>query len=1601
MSDVWAGFDDYKKQKTQDIWAGFDDFTKGKTKEPVKKEPIKLEAPDRERGPESYIISGQTKVQGKPIDTTPVATKVKQTVKSEIEAGKQVLRDVKKTGEDIFASVKNRIDTGFSPLAAATAEYLTKPEKTSTARDIVTGIDIAKRSAKEFAGTALDIGSSLIKGTVRTIENANRGRESVSGNATLAAAKYINETFNTVGADLVKSYKEFDQVSPDAKKFATSILSSGMQVAGAATTDLGELALAAAQEVPGLDIPARALMSTIGFAQEKMTQASSEVLKLAGFNEETALRAGGALAGIATAGIAVKGLQKGGQFTSRVMDKTVNMVNEMKAKATDKKLTQAITDTSIESTVRRAAAEVMAEDGAPALKNSLDAAYLPRNEGGVKQMRSLDKVESVFFESEMKNNTIKDMGEMLTRAQRDGFELDVQNLRVDKSGSDVPEIKLDVEGLDRFPARYDIRTNTITFNFKKVAEHLTRMFRDGEAIIYGSGAYQRVMRVKSGESFDAFRKRYLEEMYEHEAAHARTITADDIARLDDAALKGDKATMDKIIVDLENRANDYTFKKQDPVLSLDERASVDEMARLQSTVQNFKETKGAQPFGDSQLDSMYENWKRIVKRNPDALNEGSEAITARLIRNKRDYPSAKEVNRALFEKATYGTAYEGRLTAPDDFLDLYRKRYEAETKARKEYDAARETLKGQKQMTLDSARREKIFDTSKKDMRQARILARRWLIEEGVPSEVRGKLLTEFSSLRKPEDVKAFIDEANKEWDKVKRRNVQDQIKKEVKSTVAKSVNGARRGKLTPEVQKDLDTIRNGLFLDRGKAWDKIIEIIDDWETKNQGVPLPDDLVKQIEILKTQGIKEQGIVELEKTLDTIRSLKETGKTVREAQLERRKQALEKLKGRILEELPEARKGVIGQTKKTSSLRSGLRWYNSNIKNLEFLADFISAKSKYTSYESYFSKFAGRVRSSYNNERSLIRADEKKVSKIYQDVFGLKEKSRALNKKIKEIQTKKIDLGKVTDGLGKEIDMVFTKDQLMYIEALTRNKYMLDRLKNENNGWTDEMLKKVKESLDEKDFEIVDRYVELFKEKYPDYSSAHEADTGLYLGKHENYVPVSTKQVGYGKAEMSAAESVMTPRDVYMKSARPGSARMRSKFAEGTISFDRGLSEHYFQYIDAANHYITHWELIRDVNRMFADGEIQRRITDNYGKEYWDAIKAQFDESVSGVVARNIVIPGLQKLNRNISSALIQSTNVIAGQFSSNLQFLAEAPSTLNFIKHNGEALLKPKKAYAELEQYSKVFAERYADQTVLRAMSGLSDIELSSVLSGARTIQDMLGVPITVADKITTTLGGYGYYKTVEAKLLKKGYSPERAKMEAGKKLDTIISRTQSEAGRVGKSLIEKRFGPIGPLLNAFSNQPQKILQVQLGAIRGFKNGRISAKQMAKILFITGPVMSAFYETSRYGAQSLTSALGISGEPQDDLLKKIGMGTIMQPLGGLPIIRDIVNMIVRSAQGKQSTYKPGIVSSTFDDIGSAFFEASQGDWEESAIETLQFATKVMGIGFAQAPLSKWKSAASEKATERKKQERSTPEAKMEASRERFQKKLSEAKKKSR
>lgn len=1011
---------------------------------------------------------------------------------------------------------------------------------------------------------------------------------------------------------------------------------------------------------------------------------------------------------------------------------------------------------------------------------------------------------------------------------------------------------------------------------------------DGGTITAHEGAYTQTYKMVEGESIEELSTRYVRDVIMHEASHQRTMTLDDSTK----------------IQNLQSKINEQKLAQNDTGVANARKDLETFMRSLEDKANGYmKENKTAleQEFFGGPRKTQTEAQRKISKTTEGKIptRTPSKMSEKQVLKNKIK-AQAKGAREGFSAGKKEGTKKEG---------DRQR------TIREKTVDKIRD-------------RKSTIADRKKAAIEYAQIL----------PFRERGKFLKAINNLTSEKDFLNVIDRISAASKATERKVLIQKISAELKSTVVKKKSGVPNAKFDLEAQRTLNEMRRlQKTMTYQEAQIAIANKISAWQAENPDAAIPVDLLREVDVLKTVGIKDQTLSELSYTLSAIESLKETGRTKKELEIFNRETEIQQMKDKISDvitgglPLPSEKLSIKTRQRKNGAVQNVKEFLTSQQYGFEEILDVLSMRDKTSlPYESFLSRNIGdKVTDAFNNQNRGELKTIETVSNSVKEVYGATKNTEVMQilGDLKEV----VDLGdfKHTDGKVRTLEL--SRGEAMQYHMWMQDETLTETF-TETLLWTPEIMDAVKSILSPADLKMADFLIDDFYPKYYEsINKVYNKEYGVDLPFNANYSPV------HRAIDASIPENVLLAQEsAKYATARNGSLKERQNSRIDLKATD--AFENVMRHVAKMEHYKAWSETMFELRRVFGDKEIRQAITDIHGPGYMKVMDNFLNDFARDGVSREKVIKAVDGLRMNVTKALL-GLNLKVGikQLTGVLNYGIEIP-TKDLVVGLGDFWTDPLGKARFLHDKSATLQERFGDGFE-RDIKFAIQKGYDKKLAHANNLGEILFIPIRNADKFTVYQGAWAVYRSEYHRAKKSGKTDAQAEALGVRAAENITNRIQ-ESSRLDTLSPIQRGGSLAKLFTMLASQPNKYLRVMNNAGRNYKAGRQKGSVAARRIIWTWFIVPFVYNLV---------ADQLIDEKYRDTTGGLVTRTLLGPLSYPLVVGQLWQQIYGWTQGEQFTYQASPVESFTNDIKKAIENFSADDMVDGVTYVIDTIGKLTGV----------------------------------------------------
>lgn len=750
-------------------------------------------------------------------------------------------------------------------------------------------------------------------------------------------------------------------------------------------------------------------------------------------------------------------------------------------------------------------------------------------------------------------------------------------------------------------------------------------------------------------------------------------------------------------------------------------------------------------------------------------------------------------------------------------------------------------------------------------------------------------------------------------------RTAKQALGKTLKATKVRKQSGKPVGKLTPETQQRLDTLRAIWSMKKSAAAERLAASL----THEQ--PSPDNALENRLMAIVAGAENVTAADIEAAVadigDIVAEGREGGIARLAARRDRKADIIERASAAVMrgERIEEINTTSLA-SRIAASLRSGRGVLSSMWNGWNEVIDIVFNQKGVD---------ADQLLRDLQVTREVQRAKvymmdwHRLVLDAAMDAFDIAKPHKIVRKLAHD--EKRVDLGEFTDAAGRNI-------RLQYSVAEARNLWMKDQdasvrdaiRAEDGNAYTQEMLDAIYGLLGEADFAFARAQLDIYQEIYPQINATYSAIYGVNLPQNQNYSPIvrdrSARPAG------SLGDSVTDTNEFlhdmqYRRSIAPGALKSR---VANVIPFARRSDIGNMQrHISEMSHFVALAEKVNMLNAVFGDARLRREIEVRQGRATVQYIDKFLQDLTRGYVRRAHIFDGwFNWFNRNYSQSVLALKPQIGIKQLVSFPAMAENIPTGEFIRHVMDFARHPARSMRELWGLSALLRDRGSSIDLEISRLGQINPELMNFAKTGRW-SDMMMIFIRLGDRFPIYAGGWAVYK--------HHLSLGKSQADAIAEMERVAASTQQSSDLDQMSDLQRSSG-VGRTLTMFMSAPLALLRAELRAGRQFARGKIGIAEFSKrmaIYHILIPQLFTFV------------ANAFSWDDEDQ-----ATAAIMGSLVGFPLYADLMETIIWTLIGEKKFRMPPNIPAW--EVPEQIFRGVRDMIESTTAEELIDAMKDLG-----------------------------------------------------
>ena len=700
--------------------------------------------------------------------------------------------------------------------------------------------------------------------------------------------------------------------------------------------------------------------------------------------------------------------------------------------------------------------------------------------------------------------------------------------------------------------------------------------------------------------------------------------------------------------------------------------------------------------------------------------------------------------------------------------------------------------------------------------------------------------------------------------EKTEIRKFKSAIKKSVKKTKPRKQTGKPVSKLTPEVQKAFDFMREAVKLTQDQANEKLMSNL-----SQEGIP-SEEVAFQNKILGlASGQQFLTAEELKQLSDEIETLKAGGKAKFQlkaiAEAEQRQQDIEQSRNSILGGKTPNKSRIKSPLQK---LRKALSTPFKSILGWDNLLNLLAIENKEVKPgESAIERIAS-VKEVETAEKKGTRIAMEKVVEAANKAFGFTKESQM----IKKFQDDSVitDLGVFKNVRGEEVNFELSRAEARKLWMELQDPSLNETFTSEfGNAYSPAMIQAVEEFLTQEDKEFARNQLAFYRDFYKTVNAVYRDIYGIDLPFNEFYSPIS-REFKDTKVTDEFLRDINFRRSVASGSLKSRVANIRPiKLQSDTQVIQKHVIE--------MEHFKTWSKKIRQLNNIFTDNQTKDLIDEKFGPEMQKTINNFIEDFTRGGIDRSKNFGAWDALRIGFTrAALALKPALLMKQLVSFVAYANAIPITA-FTKGVADFVAHPIKSTDILNQSEFLKAR---GQNITRDIRDAMQSSEWAAFRKKPTFLNSLMLTTRLGDRGAILFGGWSVYKHT----LDKTGSKEKAMQE----FEDVSSDTQ-QSSDLSQLSRWQRGNTFQKMFTMFTSSQNQYFRKEYLAIRNLIAGKISVNKAAKTILIYHFLLPMFFQwVSDFGKWD-----------KDEQLRAAILGSF----NGIFIINDMLDSIIRQSLG--------------------------------------------------------------------------------------------------
>lgn len=769
-------------------------------------------------------------------------------------------------------------------------------------------------------------------------------------------------------------------------------------------------------------------------------------------------------------------------------------------------------------------------------------------------------------------------------------------------------------------------------------------------------------------------------------------------------------------------------------------------------------------------------------------------------------------------------------------------------------------------------------------------------LKRNAPPAARAKMMAHIAKVKTERSLLRELDNADEYIEKANQLDLREMIRREARRGAPSDKSGYLKGRRSPDVEAQLQVIRQNLDRDRDAVQAEIASNIEAYE---KGTLSGEEMRDRNEILSMAGVNGMSAEELAAMLDNLRHIKKDGTTLAAAARASKAYRRAALTEKIVTTLTGGRGLKAGTRSLPAQQLEAIKTWLDRLANTQYGGDELMDKASKLDRESKpndspLNRLWNQIHDARGRQTRGVETVQQEVLEGLKETFGT-DSRRQLSAILNRMQKEKVELGTFTNAAGVEVTPRATRDQWIkkYQELMDPT---LTETFMEGMAWTDEMMDAVSGLLTPEEIAWAHWQMDFYQRYYDRVNAVYREVYGVDMPKNRFYSPIRRDM------DSIIPESVLLAKEsIRYATVTNGSLKARQKNIH-PLKFDQGANATFINHVIQMEHFIGFADALSEVKAVLQDSDVRTAFRQYHGSD----LLRKIDELVNDVARQGVHhakrVRAVDFLRTSFTKAILGVKPAIAlKQIPSVLAYTTEMPYG-DFVMGVGHFWKNPLKNYRHLMEHSPLLAARFK-KGFERDIRAAMQRGVPKALSSRGSVGDFWFVLIRTGDQLAVVQGTWAKYQSG----LKAGLS----EAEAMRAAERSTERTQPTSNLETLASLQ-RGGSFMKLFTMFQNQPNKYFRIVAANARNLRHGRGSRMKALSNILVTWIVLPSLF-------QLIADAGRFRPKKQARILA-------LGPLNNLLVFGQMAQTVYGWGTGERYGYTPSPVFSTANDVQRAFVQ---------------------------------------------------------------------------